>query len=129
MKGHLWISTALLAALLPGSVLGDEVYRHVDANGNITYSDRRASADEERANIGSPNVTTPEATRQINEILQRKSAEEALREQHQLDSINAAEEATQAILRERAGQRAARKQLRGWCREGDPSRGGPGCPG
>jgi len=128
MKARLWIGTALLAALVPGSVLGDEFYRHLDENGSITYSDRPGSASEAPLNIGLPNVTAPEAAQELYREMQRVRFEEALQDKYQQDSINAAEEATQAIMRERNGERAVRRQLRGWCHEGDPSRGGPGCP-
>src|SRR5690348_11042966 len=121
----------LVLAMLCASTLlqGQEVYKHQDEKGTTVYSERPGSAGEEAANVGTPNVTTPEATRQIYEKLQRQRTKEALKEQHQQDSVNAAEEATRGLAREqieqqrgvikRESERAERRQERGWQEEGD----------
>lgn len=114
-----------LSACLP--VLGQELYKHQEKDGTVTYSDRPGSAVEKPVDIGTPNVTTPESTRQINEKLQRQRTREAVREQNQRDSVNAAEQDTQGVMHEQEGNRAARRQQRGWNEEGD-TRANEGLP-
>jgi hypothetical protein len=52
---HLGIIASLAAATLPGA----EVYRQVDADGNVTYSDRPMGADAETIIIETPPPSTP----------------------------------------------------------------------
>lgn len=99
LRSRLVFMLTLLSATL--LVQGQQLYKHQDKEGRITYSDRPDSADEGTVDIGPPNVTTPEATRQINEILQRQRAKEALRLQRQEESNESAARATQALEAER----------------------------
>lgn len=57
-----------------------ELYKSVDANGNVVYSDRPAHAEQKPEQRKSANVASPEVTRQIKEekaeMLRRHKEEE-----------------------------------------------------
>jgi len=52
------------------------LYRHVDANGKVVYTDRPDAAGEQGRRVAPPNVESPEARRQMNIDLQNRSREE-----------------------------------------------------
>ncbi|HEX2650441.1 MAG TPA: DUF4124 domain-containing protein [Burkholderiales bacterium] len=51
-------------------------YKHVDADGNVTYSDRPAQPGQPALSLPSVNVATPEARRQLDLARQRWEREE-----------------------------------------------------
>lgn len=91
----------LASAVLASPLLGQQLYKHVDETGKVTYTDRPQSGDEETTDIGTPNVATPEASRQIQERMQREKSHDARRLQRQQESNESAARATQAIEDER----------------------------
>ena len=61
----LWLfswTTLLLAVHLPA---GAELFKTVDAAGNVTYTDRPQVPGQEALRLPPPNVSTPEARRQL----------------------------------------------------------------
>jgi hypothetical protein len=67
MNRDFWIGIILAFAPVPDSLLAQELYKHVDENGKITYSDRPQEARDKVENPGSPNVASPEARQQMYE--------------------------------------------------------------
>lgn len=53
------VPIAIAAVLLSSALHGAEVYRSVDANGNVSYSDRPFSRDAETIVITTPHVSSP----------------------------------------------------------------------
>jgi Domain of unknown function (DUF4124) len=96
------VAVALLAiASMPAISLAQELYKHVDENGTVTYTDRPQSADEQARDIGVPNVASPELRRQIDADLRRESSEESARQRLQEESINSAVEIERRLEDER----------------------------
>lgn len=88
----------LLLLMLSGLAAGGEVYKEVDAQGNVTYSDRPRDAAARRLDIGN-NKTDPTA------IAARKAALESKREERRQAQAKAA--AAAESRRDLAAQRQA----------------------
>src|SRR4051794_27749749 len=101
-SAFVFVLVSLSASLL---AQGQDVYRHQDENGTTIYSDRPGNAKEQPVAIGPPNVTAPEATREVYREMQKVRYEEALQERYQQQSNEAAEAATQALDSRRAARR------------------------
>lgn len=74
--------SCLLCLMLASGVTQAELYRSVDADGKVVYSDRPAHAGHKPESQKAPNVASPEASRQIQEEnaeLIRRRNEEARR--------------------------------------------------
>jgi len=96
------VSVALLAITsMPAISLAQELYKHVDENGIITYTDRPRSGEEQARDLGAPNVASPEVRRQIDTELRRESNEESARQRLQEESINSAVEIERRLEEER----------------------------
>src|SRR5712691_1164717 len=65
----------LLACCFTASAAEAALYRHVDAAGNVTYSDRPQAPNQAALLLPPPNVATPEARRQL-EIARQASERE-----------------------------------------------------
>ncbi|MEQ6886082.1 DUF4124 domain-containing protein [Salicola sp. Rm-C-2C1-2] len=56
---------ALTLALFMGTTVADEIYRHVDDNGNVTYSDEPMTDDSQAMDLNPlPEVSLPDASQQ-----------------------------------------------------------------
>ena len=66
----------LLLAWAAGTPAVAELYKHVDEAGRVTYSDKPRHPDAQVITLPPPNVTTPEARRQLELARQRMDAEE-----------------------------------------------------
>jgi hypothetical protein len=53
-----------------------KLYKHVDADGKVVFSDRPATADQKAIQQKSANVASPEATRQLKQQLHDRQREE-----------------------------------------------------
>ncbi|HEY6821943.1 MAG TPA: DUF4124 domain-containing protein, partial [Burkholderiales bacterium] len=53
------VTVALLAITSTPGLLAQELYKHVDENGRVTYTDRPQSGNEEARDFGPPNVASP----------------------------------------------------------------------
>lgn len=87
------IATALFVLTSVASAQGGKLYRHVDEQGNITFSDRPAKAHQTPEKLKAPNVASPEVSRQI--------------EAEQRAMMRRVEEERQALRRSRAERDAA----------------------
>lgn len=69
---------ALLGLLLLSSstALGQKLYKHVDADGKVVFSDRPAAAGQKAVPQKSANVASPEATRQLEHARRQNLREE-----------------------------------------------------
>jgi len=85
----------------PGGAPG-ALYRHVDANGKVVYTDRPDAAEEKGHAVAPTNVASPEARRQMYIELQNSNREE------QAERNAAARR--QAVIRSNEAQEAARKK-------------------
>jgi len=92
------IARAIAIILCTGLVSAGEVYKHVDAQGNVIYSDRPADAAAARLDIDS-SKTDPEA------VEQQRAALEAKREEREQAKASANAEAERQ--RDLAAQRKA----------------------
>ncbi len=61
--------TALCVVLLALSPLAaaQKLYKHVDKDGKVYYTDRPVEAGQKTMNLSTPNVASPEASRQLRE--------------------------------------------------------------
>jgi hypothetical protein len=66
----------LILLLLSSTTLAQRLYKHVDADGKVVFSDRPAQGDQEPIEQRSGNVASPEATRQLQYQLREKRREE-----------------------------------------------------
>src|SRR5258706_2154416 len=57
------------------------LYRHVDASGNVTYSDRPQAPNQDALRLPPPNVATPEARRQL--VIARQVSEREQQAEHE----------------------------------------------
>ena len=76
-----FVATLGLLLLWSSSVLAQKLYRHTDADGKVVYSDRPAEAGQKAVPQKSPNVASPEASRQI-EYERRNKLREEQAERH-----------------------------------------------
>lgn len=71
--------SVLVCLLLFGGAAHAEMYRSVDADGNVVYSDRPVQAGQKPEPRKAPNVASPEASRQIEEekaeLIKRRNEE------------------------------------------------------
>ena len=68
-----WLFLLACAVHLPASAV---LYKTVDAEGNVTYTDRPQVPGQEALTLAPPNITTPEARRQLALAEQRWQREE-----------------------------------------------------
>jgi hypothetical protein len=66
----------ILLLLSSSTALAQRLYKHVDADGKVIFSDRPAQGDQEPIEQKSNNVATPEARRQLESQLREKRREE-----------------------------------------------------
>ncbi len=52
---------------LPIPAIAQQLYKHVDANGKVTFSDRPQQAGDKQEEVHTPNVATPEERQQMYE--------------------------------------------------------------
>jgi hypothetical protein len=72
------VVTAVSALALGAETsIAQKLYRHVDENGKVTFSDRPQKADQKAEKMKKPNVASREATRQVQIGAQESSREEA----------------------------------------------------
>ena len=82
------IAVLALLVLSPSTVLAQKLYKHVDADGKIVYTDRPAEAGQKAIVQKAPNVASPEARRQDEygrrQSLREEQAERAAQQQRHL---------------------------------------------
>jgi hypothetical protein len=108
MKSRLSIAlgVCLYGLLLPGTVTAGEIYKFVDADGNVHYGDR-PSGDPEEERLQIATRATDPATVQAE--IDRRRARDAVREERRVLRENQKQEARE--------ERAAREQLAQRCEE------------
>jgi len=65
-----------LVVLTSSTGFAQKLYRHVDADGKVVFSDRPAAAGQKALQQKSANVAAPEATRQVDNARREKLREE-----------------------------------------------------
>jgi hypothetical protein len=65
-----------LMMLFSSAALAQKLYKHVDADGKVVFSDRPAEAGQKAIPQKGPNVASPEATRQLEYARREKLREE-----------------------------------------------------
>jgi uncharacterized protein DUF4124 len=60
-----WIGIVFVLAPVSEDLLAQTLYKHVDENGKITYSDHPQQGGDAVENAGSPNVAAPQARQQM----------------------------------------------------------------
>lgn len=89
------MTNKILLALVAGFMVVSQVstaqtlYRHVDANGKVSYSDRPQSSAEKGIKPPPANVSSPEARRQLYQEQRNSEREEMLQRRAQQQRANA----------------------------------------
>jgi hypothetical protein len=86
--------------------LAQKLYKHVDENGNVLFSDRPPQAGHKAETLRSPNVAAPEATRQLQYAEYRRLWEEHLERQVQQQRYFAQRRREMEAEREKRAQEA-----------------------
>jgi hypothetical protein len=67
-------AVATLVVCMPAAA--QKLYRHVDENGKVVYTDRPQHANQKAEKLKAPNVTSPEASRQLDYAVRERKREE-----------------------------------------------------
>ena len=101
------IATALFVLTSVASAQGGKLYRHVDEQGNITFSDRPAKAHQTPEKLKAPNVATPELSRGLEaeqRAMMRRADEERLLLRRHRAEREAAEARSAPAITQRGGR-------------------------
>src|SRR5262245_31969194 len=99
-----FVSVATLLAFSSGSSIAQKLYRHVDENGKVSYSDRPQQAAQKAEKTHKPNVESREATRQMQIGEQESRREEAAQRQ-------AAQRRASAVQQKEWAEKQRQRQL------------------
>ena len=103
MRARLLAIFVLGASLAGSSANAQKLYKHVDKDGKVYYTDRPAEAGQKAANLPPVNVQSPEANRQLRNELHNRQREEAAERA-------AAQRRHQSVVRREREQQIKEKQ-------------------